>query len=171
MFLVRATAWFAARGVTVRRVLTDNAWAYTKTTWRTTCATLGISPRWTRPWRPQANGKVERFHRTRLEEWAYQWPYACEAERQAAFGDWLDWYNHHRHQTGIAGQTPADRVTNLPEQHTWGVSGGSCVDPEQGGDQHDRRPEIAGEFVEPGGDPASLLEPVDTAFDPRLWRL
>ncbi|MGK5698303.1 IS481 family transposase, partial [Streptomyces sp. URMC 128] len=55
-FLQRATAWFAARGVTVERVLTDNAWAYTKNTWRDTCRELGISPRFTRPWRPQTNG-------------------------------------------------------------------------------------------------------------------
>ncbi|WP_285498471.1 IS481 family transposase, partial [Actinomadura sp. NBRC 104425] len=116
-FLVRATAWFAARGITIQRVLTDNAWAYTKTTWRTTCAQLGINPRWTRPWRPQTNGKVERFHRTLLEEWAYHQPYTSETQRQAAFGDWLDWYNYHRPHTGIAGQTPASRVTNLSEQH------------------------------------------------------
>ncbi|MDQ1041895.1 transposase InsO family protein [Streptomyces sp. V4I2] len=117
-FLARATAWFAARGVTVERVLTDNAWAYTKNTWRDTCRDLGISPRWTRPWRPQTNGKVERFHRTLLEEWAYQRPYSSEAERQAAFPDWLDWYNYHRPHTGIRGQTPASRVTNLSGQHS-----------------------------------------------------
>ncbi|MGW1880832.1 IS481 family transposase, partial [Streptomyces sp. NPDC001975] len=116
-FLARATAWFAARGITIERVLTDNAWAYTKTTWRQTCHQLGISPRWTRPWRPQTNGKVERFHRTLLDEWAYQRPYTSEAERQAAFPDWLDWYNYHRPHTGIDGLTPASRVTNLPGQH------------------------------------------------------
>jgi transposase InsO family protein len=97
---------------------TDNAWAYTKTTWRTTCDELGISPRWTRPWRPQTNGKVERFHRTLAEEWAYHQPYTSETERQAAFTDWLDWYNYHRPHTGIGGQTPASRITNLSEQHT-----------------------------------------------------
>ncbi|MGW1171566.1 IS481 family transposase [Streptomyces sp. NPDC002550] len=117
-FLTRATAWFAAQGITVERVLTDNAWAYSKNTWRQTCHQLGISPRWTRPWRPQTNGKVERFHRTLLEEWAYQRPYTTDAERQAAFPDWLDWYNYHRPHTGISGQTPASRVTNLSEQHT-----------------------------------------------------
>jgi transposase InsO family protein len=116
-FLTRATAWFAARHVTVERVLTDNAWAYTKNTWRQTCHQLGISPRWTRPWRPQTNGKVERFHRTLLDEWAYQQPYTSDAERQAAFPDWLDWYNYHRPHTGISGHTPASRVTNLPGQH------------------------------------------------------
>ena len=112
-FLTRATAWFASHGVTVERVLTDNAWSYTKNTWRETCRQLDISPRWTRPWRPQTNGKVERFHRTLLEEWAYQQPYTSETERQAAFTDWLDWYNFHRPHTGIGGATPANRVTNL----------------------------------------------------------
>ncbi|WP_326693403.1 MULTISPECIES: IS481 family transposase [unclassified Streptomyces] len=117
-FLQRATAWFARQGVTVERVLTDNAWAYTKNTWRQTCHELGISPRWTRPWRPQTNGKVERFHRTLLDEWAYHQPYTSDAQRQAAFPDWLDWYNYHRPHTGISGHTPASRITNLPEQHT-----------------------------------------------------
>ncbi|MGW7489330.1 IS481 family transposase [Streptomyces sp. NPDC054786] len=117
-FLTRATAWFTQCGVTVERVLTDNAWAYTKNTWRQTCRELGIQPRWTRPWRPQTNGKVERFHRTLLEEWAYHQPYTSDAERQAAFPDWLDWYNYHRPHTGISGHTPASRVTNLSGQHT-----------------------------------------------------
>ena len=116
-FLTRATAWCAARGITIERVLTDNAWAYTKNTWRQTYHDLGISPRWTQPWRPQTNGKVERFHRTPLEEWAYRQPYTSDAERQAAFPDWLDWYNYHRPHTGIDGRTPASRVTNLPGQH------------------------------------------------------
>lgn len=116
-FLRRATAWFAARGVTVERVLTDNAWAYSKNTWCDTCHDLGISPRWTRPWRPRTSSKVERFHRALLDEWAYQQPYIPDAERQAAFPDWLDWYNYHRPHTGISGHTPASRVTNLSEQH------------------------------------------------------
>ncbi|WP_330347923.1 IS481 family transposase [Streptomyces sp. NBC_00582] len=116
-FLTRATAWFAQQGITVERVLTDNAWAYTKNTWRDTCLDLGISPRWTRPWRPQTNGKVERFHRTLLEEWAYTRPYMSDSERQAAFPDWLHWYNYHRPHTGIGGHPPASRVTNLSGQH------------------------------------------------------
>ncbi|GAA2674899.1 IS481-like element IS1649 family transposase [Streptomyces aculeolatus] len=117
-FLTRATAWFAEHSVIIERVLTDNAWAYTKNTWRQTCHQLGISPRWTRSWRPQTNGKVERFHRTLLDEWAYHRPYTSDTERQAAFPDWLDWYNYHRPHTGIDGQTPASRVTNLSKQHT-----------------------------------------------------
>ena len=117
-FLTRATAWFAQCGVTVERVLTDNAWSYTKNTWRKTCRDLDIHPRWTRPWRPQTNGKVERFHRTLLDEWAYHRPYTSDTERQAAFPDWLDWYNYHRPHTGISGHTPASRITNLSGQHT-----------------------------------------------------
>ncbi|WP_181143551.1 IS481 family transposase [Streptomyces cinnamoneus] len=117
-FLIRATAWFAGQGITVERVLTDNAWAYSKNTWRQTCHDLGISPRWTRPWRPQTNGKVERFHRTLLEEWAYHRPYTSDGERMEAFADWLHWYNYHRPHTGIGGHTPASRGTNLAEQRT-----------------------------------------------------
>lgn len=56
-------------------------------------------------------------------EWAYQRPYTTDAERQAAFPDWLDWYNHHRPHTGISGQTPASRVTNLSGQHTLAALG------------------------------------------------
>ncbi|MGW0646699.1 IS481 family transposase [Streptomyces badius] len=116
-FLVRATAHFASLGIRIERVLTDNAWAYRKNTWRDTCRDLGISPRWTRPWRPQTNGKVERFHRTLLDEWAYQRTYTSDHERMEAFTDWLHWYNYHRPHTGIAGQTPASRGTNLSGQH------------------------------------------------------
>lgn len=67
-----------------------------------------------------ANGatKVGRFHRTLLDEWAYIQPYTSKTQRQAAFPDWLDWYNYHRPHTGISGQTPASRVTNLSGQHT-----------------------------------------------------
>jgi len=79
-------------------------------------------PRWTRPWRPQTNGKAERSHRTLLEEWAYQRPYTSEIERQTAFGDRLDRYNHHRPHAGIAGRAPADRVTNLSSNSTTNAS-------------------------------------------------
>jgi transposase len=117
-FLRRAHAWFAGHGVRVERVLSDNAWSYRKNTWQQTCESLQIGRRFTRPWRPQTNGKVERFHRTLLDEWAYQQPYQSETERQAEFGDWLDWYNFHRPHTGIRGATPADRVTNLSGSHS-----------------------------------------------------
>ncbi|WP_310376530.1 IS481 family transposase [Catenuloplanes atrovinosus] len=116
-FLRRATAWFTAHGVRVHRVLTDNAWAYTKNTWHNTCADLGIQPRHTRPWRPQTNGKVERFHRTLTEEWAYHQPYTTDTARNNAYPHWLDWYNYHRPHTALGGHPPAHRVTNLSGQH------------------------------------------------------
>lgn len=117
-FLTRAAGYFARAGAPIERVLTDNAWAYRKHTWRDTCHGLGIGRRFTRAWRPQTNGKVERFHRTLLDEWAYHQPYPSETARPNAFGDWLDWYNYHRPHTGIGGKPPANRVPNLSEQHT-----------------------------------------------------
>ena len=62
--LQRAAAWFADHGVTVERVLSDNGSAYKSFAWRDACAQLRITPKWTRPYRPQTNGKIERFHRT-----------------------------------------------------------------------------------------------------------
>jgi transposase InsO family protein len=117
-FLRRAHAWFTNHNVHIQRVLTDNAWSYRKNTWRQTCQELNIHRRFTRPWRPQTNGKVERFHRTLLDEWAYHQPYPTETARQTAFTDWLDWYNFHRPHTGINGAAPADRVTNLSGSHS-----------------------------------------------------
>ncbi|MET8993514.1 IS481 family transposase, partial [Nonomuraea wenchangensis] len=116
-FLRRATAWFATAGVCIERVLTDNGSCYRSRLWAETCAHLGISPKRTRPYRPQTNGKVERFHRTLAEEWAYARPYASEAERRAALAPWLHLYNHHRGHTALKGQPPASRVTNLSGQN------------------------------------------------------
>jgi transposase InsO family protein len=111
-FWQRANAWFQAQGIRVQRVLTDNGNCYRS---RTFAKALGpdIKHKRTRPYRPQTNGKVERFNRTMLEEWAYIRPYRSEAERVAAFPDWLHAYNHHRAHTALKGQTPASRVTNL----------------------------------------------------------
>jgi transposase InsO family protein len=100
--LRRAVAWFAARGVTARRVLTE----------------LGITPKRTRPYRPQTNGKVERFNRTMTGEWAFAQLFTSEADRRAAFPGWLHAYNHHRPHTGIGGHPPISRLTNLPGQYS-----------------------------------------------------
>ncbi len=75
--------------------------------------TCGITHKRTRPYRPQTNGKVERFHRTLADEWAYARPYATETERRAALDPWLHTYNHHRGHTALKGLPPASRVTNF----------------------------------------------------------
>jgi transposase InsO family protein len=116
-FWRRANAYFNSVGVTVQRVLTDNGACYRS---RDFAAALGddITHKRTRPYRPQTNGKVERFNRTMLEEWAYAQPYRCEAERAALFPDWIHAYNHHRGHTALGGLSPADLVPNLCGQNS-----------------------------------------------------
>ncbi|HEU5127674.1 MAG TPA: IS481 family transposase, partial [Glycomyces sp.] len=116
--LHRALAWFAERGVSVERVLSDNGACYRSGTWRDACHNLGITHKRTRPYRPQTNGKIERFHRTLADEWAYARFYTSETERRAALPAWLHYYNHHRAHTAIGGHPPATRLNNLPKHHT-----------------------------------------------------
>ena len=116
--LRRAVAWFADRGVTARRVLTDNGGCYRSRDWAAACAELGITPKKTRPYRPQTNGKVERFNRTMTSEWAFAQFFTSEHDRRAAFPAWLHAYNHHRPHTGIGGHPPITRLTNLPGQYS-----------------------------------------------------
>jgi transposase InsO family protein len=114
--LQRATSWFAARGITIERVLSDNGSAYRSRIWHQTCTDLGITPKKTRPYRPQTNGKIERFHRT-LGAWAFDRFYTSEKARRAALPRWLHFYNHHRPHTAIGGHPPITRLTNLAGQH------------------------------------------------------
>lgn len=115
-FWHRANAYFASAGIVVQRVLTDNGACYRS---RLFAEALGqITHKRTRPYRPQTNGKVERFNRTMLEEWAYARPYSSESERAATFNDWLHSYNHHRGHTALGGRSPADLVPNLRGQNT-----------------------------------------------------
>lgn len=115
--LERAVAWFAERGVTVERVLSDNGSAYKSHAWRDACAQLGITAKKPRPYRPQTNGKIERFHRTLADGWAYARFYRSEAERRAALPGWLHFYNHHRRHSAI-GAPPISRIeNNLPGHH------------------------------------------------------
>jgi transposase InsO family protein len=116
--LRRATSWFADRGVTVERVLSDNGSAYRSHAWRETCVELGITPKRTRPYRPQTNGKIERFHRTLGGGWAYGRFYGSDTERRAALQPWLHHYNHHRLHSAIGNKPPLSRLTNLPGQYT-----------------------------------------------------
>ncbi|ONF68988.1 IS481 family transposase, partial [Amycolatopsis keratiniphila] len=105
-FWHRAQTFFTRNGITIERVLTDNGSCYKSRLWRDTLANAGISHKRTRPYRPQTNGKVERFNRTLLEEWAYARPYHSERERRDAYPDWLHTYNHHRGHTALGGHPP-----------------------------------------------------------------
>lgn len=116
-FWSRAQAYFASRGITVARVLTDNGSCYRSHAFRDALGE-NIKHKRTRPYRPQTNGKVERFNRTMLEEWAYARPYTSETERVEAFPEFLHHYNHHRGHTALRGASPADRVPNLAGQYT-----------------------------------------------------
>jgi transposase InsO family protein len=116
-FWTRAQAWFTDRGITVQRVLTDNGSAYRSKLFAAALSS-SIKHKRTRPYRPQTNGKVERFNRTLLEEWAYARPYASDAERVAAYPAFLHRYNHHRGHTALGGLPPAARVTNLAGQNS-----------------------------------------------------
>jgi transposase InsO family protein len=117
-FLRRATAWYAAAGITIERVLSDNGGCYRSKDWAAACAQLHITHKRTRPYRPQTNGKVERFHRTLADEWAYARPYRTETEPRAALDPWLHTYNHHRGHTALGGRPPASRVPNLSGQYS-----------------------------------------------------
>jgi transposase InsO family protein len=116
--LRNAAAWFADRGVTVQRVLTDNGGCYRSFLWRDTCAELGITPKRTRPYRPQTNGKIERFHRTLIEGWAFKKFYNSESARLAALPAWVHEYNHHRPHSAIGKHPPITRLDNLAGHHT-----------------------------------------------------
>lgn len=116
--LRRAVSWFGTRGVSVERVLSDNGACYRSHTWRNTCAELQIQPKRTRPYRPQTNGKIERFHRTMASEWAFARHYTNERTRRSALPAWLHTYNHHRQHSAIGKVPPITRLTNLSGQYT-----------------------------------------------------
>lgn len=116
--LRRAVAWFAERGVTVERVLSDNGSAYKSHLWHDTCAELGIKVKKTRVGRPQTNGKIERFHRTLNDGWAYRRLYTSETSRRAALTGWLHQYNHHRPHTALSGLPPISRLDDLAGHHS-----------------------------------------------------
>ncbi|GAA2092100.1 IS481 family transposase [Microlunatus panaciterrae] len=116
--LHRAAAWFTDHGVTVERVLSDNGSAYRSHAWRDACAELGITHKRTRPYRPQTNGKIERFHRTLADGWAYARFYESTEQRNTALPGWLHFYNHHRAHSAIGGKPPVTRLTNLAGHHS-----------------------------------------------------
>ena len=99
-------------------MLTDNGPAYRSTDFARGCVLAGVRHRFTRPYRPQTNGKIERFNRTLLEEWAYVRVYRSDAARTQALARWLHRYNHHRRHSALGDLPPVTRVTNLPTQHS-----------------------------------------------------
>jgi transposase InsO family protein len=119
-FLRRAAAHFAALGIpTIERVMTDNALAYRRgQAWRDALAGLGARARFTRAYRPQTNGKAERFNRTMCDEWIYSRPFSSGQDRADALPIWLHTYNHHRGHTTLAGQPPITRINNGPGTYT-----------------------------------------------------
>ena len=109
-FLVLAHRWFARRGVAVQALLTDNGSAYRGRRFGALCGQLGLRHHWTRPYRPQTNGKAERFIRTCLGEWAYARSYPTSVARASALPDFLRYYNQDRFHMGINGLTPMQRL-------------------------------------------------------------
>ena len=109
---------FARLGVQVERVLTDNGGPYRSHAYAATVAGLGARHKRTRPYRPQTNGKAERFIKTMLAEWAYARPYRSNVERLAALATWVDFYNHERTHTALADHVPMDvLVSNVHGNH------------------------------------------------------
>lgn len=110
-FWQRAHRFFADAGIEVTAVMTDNGACYRSAAFA--AALGGIKHRRTRPYRPQTNGKVERFNRTLAAEWAYATAYTSDEARAADYSRWLHHYNHHRPHSGINGDVPAARVRNV----------------------------------------------------------
>jgi transposase InsO family protein len=109
-FLRRAIAFYRRHGITVEQLLTDNGNAYRSTVHAIACRTLGIRHLRTRPYRPQTNGKAERFIRTMLGGWAYGAIYRDSTERTAALDGWLHHYNHHRRHSALGHKPPIARL-------------------------------------------------------------
>ena len=109
-FLQRAVAWFAAHGIRVQRLMTDNGSGYRSKLHRKACEAMGIRHLFTRPYRPRTNGKAERFIRTMLDGWASKQPYPTSRARTAALPAFLERYNTRRPHRSLNGQTPFQRL-------------------------------------------------------------
>jgi transposase InsO family protein len=112
-FLRRAVKHFASYGITVERLITDNGSPYRSTVHAIACRALGIRHLRTRPYRPQTNGKAERFIRTLLGGWAYGAIYASSTERNAALDGWIDFYNRRRPHGALSHKPPIARLNEL----------------------------------------------------------
>ena len=109
-FLQAAVAYYAKLGVTIQRVITDNGPAFHSVAFAQACLELGIAQKFTRAYRPQTNGKAERFIQSALREWAYGRAYGTSDERRAALPYWTHFYNWHREHHGIACRPPMSRL-------------------------------------------------------------
>jgi transposase InsO family protein len=122
-FWTRAVLWFELHGVLIERVLTDNGACYRSRAWAAACAATTATHKRTRPYRPQTNGKVERFHRILLEEWAYIRDWTSETQRAVGYDHFMHFYNHHRPHGALDWQSPTATLArclgdNLPGGHT-----------------------------------------------------
>ena len=118
-FMLAAAASFAERGIRIERVLTDQGVAYRSHAFANALQELGTQHRWTRPYRPQTNGKAERFIKTLLEEWAYSRFFSSNSSRLRALPGWVRFYNRRRPHTALRGLTPAAAlVNNVAGNHT-----------------------------------------------------
>jgi transposase InsO family protein len=117
-FWARAASWLSEHGIHPHRVLTDNGAAYRSHAWTTALTATGTTAKRTRPYRPQTNGKVERFNRTMAEECLYAATYTSSDQRRQALADWVHTYNHHRAHTAIGGQPPITRLNDLPGHYS-----------------------------------------------------
>ena len=117
-FWQRANTWFQQHSIIVERVLTDNGSCYRSRLWRDTLTAAGITPKFTRLVRPQTNGKIERFHRILLEEWAYIRDWKTDTQRRTAHDGFIHFYNHRRSHGALGWATPASTLRdNLPAEH------------------------------------------------------
>lgn len=115
-FLRRAVSWLKGMGVQVERVLSDNGACYRSRTHAEACAELGMRHLFTRPYRPQTNGKAERFIQTLTNRWAYGAIYGSSAERTGALPGWLDHYNFRRRHGSLGHKAPAARLAELEQR-------------------------------------------------------
>lgn len=120
-FLRRAVAFYRSHGITVERLMTDNGSAYRSTAHALACRALGIRHLRTRPYRPQTNGKAERFIRTMLREWAYAAVYGSSPERAAALSGWVERYNFRRRHGALGHRPPITRLRELSGNNVAGI--------------------------------------------------
>jgi transposase InsO family protein len=109
-FVRNAVAYYKSLGVQIKRLLTDNGGTFRSKDFAQVCAELNVKHRFTRPYRPQTNGKAERFIQSALREWAYGFVYQTSVQRAAQLGAWIHHYNWHRPHQGIAGVAPMTRL-------------------------------------------------------------